>query len=78
MIIAPDRHPETRHFEPMFAYEHLPEHLREVSRPCHDLAQLMIDNLADGMELTAGLRSLWEAKNSFVVHAGFCAEYDST
>ena len=74
MDIAPDRHAETRHFGPMFAYDHLPSHLQAVSKPCHDLAQQMIDQLPDGPELTAGLRSLWEAKNSFVVHAGFLQE----
>jgi len=74
MDIAFDRHPSTRHFGPMFAYEHLPEHLQAVSRPVHDPAQLMVDTLPDGPELSAGLRSLWEAKNSFVVHAGFLRE----
>jgi hypothetical protein len=74
MVIPEHRHPGTRHFQPLFAYEHLPLHLQAVSKPVHDTAQLMIDTLADGPELTEGLRKLWEAKNSFVVHAGFCQE----
>jgi len=74
MDIAPDRHAGTKHFSRMFAYDHLPPHLQAVSKPCHDLAQQMVDLLPDGPELTAGLRSLWEAKNSFVVHAGFLQE----
>lgn len=71
---ADGRHPGTQHFVPLFNYDHLPEHLQAVSKPVHDLAQQMVDLLPDGPELTAGLRKLWEAKNSFVVHAGFCQD----
>lgn len=74
MIIPADRHPDTQHFAPLFRYDHLPEHLQVVSKPIHDVAELMINTLADGPELTEGLRKLWEAKNSLVVHAGFCQE----
>lgn len=74
MNIAADRHPGTRHFEPLFRYDHLPPHLQAVSKPIHDVAQHMVDTLADGPELTEGLRKLWEAKNSLVVHAGFCQD----
>lgn len=66
MLNAEGRHPGTRHFAPLFEFEHLPEHLREVSRPCAELAQGMIDTLPDGPELTAGLRKLMEAKDCFV------------
>lgn len=74
MIVPEDRHPGTRHFAPLFRYDHLPEHLQAVSKPIHDVAELMINTLQDGPELTVGLRKLWEAKNSLVVHAGFCQE----
>lgn len=52
-----------RHFD----YEHLPPHLRAVSKPCHDLAHATADANPDGgAELTAGLRKLLEAKDCFV------------
>lgn len=49
-----------------FAYNHLPEPLREVSRPFSDLAQSMDSQLPDGAEKSAGLRKLLEAKDCFV------------
>lgn len=60
------RHPGTEHLRRYFAWEHLPEHLQAVSRPCGVLAEQMIAALPDGPELTAGLRQLLEAKDSFV------------
>lgn len=64
------RHPGVAHFQEMFAYDHLASgRLRDVSKRCADLAETMVEDLPDGPELTAGLRSLWEAKNSFVVQA---------
>jgi len=64
------RHPGVVHFKQMFAYDHLASgRLKEVSKRCADLAEAMVADLPDGPELTAGLRSLWEAKNSFVVQA---------
>jgi hypothetical protein len=33
-----------------FAYQHLPEHLQEVSKPIGDLATLMDESLPDGAE----------------------------
>ena len=61
-----DRHPSTTHLLGYFAYDHLPEYLQVVSRPCGELAAAMIDALPDGPELTAGLRKLLEAKDCFV------------
>lgn len=58
----PERHPSTLHVLRLFAYEHLPPHLQEVSRPFHDLAVDMADRLGDGPELTVGLRKLLESK----------------
>lgn len=49
-----------------FAYEHLPRHLQEVSRPLGEMAKLMEENLPDGPEKSAGLRKLLEAKDCFV------------
>lgn len=49
-----------------FNYEHLPEHLQEVSKPVGELAQQMDKMLPDGPEKSAGLRKLLEAKDCFV------------
>jgi hypothetical protein len=49
-----------------FAYEHLPAHLQEVSKPVGELARLMDAELPDGPEKSAGLRKLLEAKDCFV------------
>ena len=48
-----------------FAYEHLPTHLQETSKPICDLATKM-DELPDCAEKSAGLRKLLEAKDCFV------------
>lgn len=63
------RHPSVAHFEPLFAYEHLPKHLQDVSRPFAEMAREMLGKLEDGPELTAGLRKLVEAKDCFVRQA---------
>lgn len=66
------RHPATEHLLSLFAYEHLPPHLREVSKPCAVLAYDMagtLGTLEDGPELTTGLRKLLEAKDCFVRQA---------
>ena len=49
-----------------FAYQHLPAHLQEVSKPIGDLATLMDEMLPDGAEKSAGLRQLLEAKDALV------------
>lgn len=49
-----------------FAYEHLPEHLQEVSKPIGELTQQMEANLPDSPEKSAGLRKLLEAKDALV------------
>lgn len=66
MMDLTGRHPGTQHLARFFEYEHLPEHLQAVSRPCGELAKQMIAALPDGPELTAGLRKLLEAKDAFV------------
>jgi len=64
--VVEGRHPGTQHFAPLFAFEHLPAHLRAVSKQCHDLAVWQIEALGDGPELSAALRKLREAKDCFV------------
>lgn len=49
-----------------FDYEHLPEHLKEVSKPFKDLAMKMAKQGKDPAETTAGLRKLLEAKDCAV------------
>lgn len=49
-----------------FAYEHLPAHLQEVSKPIGDLAKQLDETLPDGAEKSAGLRKLLEAKDALV------------
>jgi len=60
------RHQATQHFADLFAFDHLPAHLRAVSKQCHDLAVWQIEALKDGPELSAALRKLREAKDCFV------------
>lgn len=64
--VVQGRHPATQHFATLFAYDHLPPHLRAVSKQCHDLAVWQIEALQDGPELSTALRKLREAKDCFV------------
>lgn len=63
------RHPSVRHFRELFDYAHLPAPLRDVSAQFSDLAEGMLEALADGPELSAGLRKLVEAKDCCVRQA---------
>jgi hypothetical protein len=59
----------TSDFDPIlvyFRYEHLPEHLQDVSAPFRKLAFQMVENLPPGPEVSAGLRKLLEAKDCAV------------
>lgn len=49
-----------------FAYEHLPEHLQEVSTPFAVLAALIISILPRNPERTVALRKLLESKDCAV------------
>lgn len=49
-----------------FAYEHLPAHLQEVSKPIGELAKEMDATLPDSAEKSVGLRKLLEAKDALV------------
>jgi len=49
-----------------FAWEHLPEHLRHVSRRFGLVAKIMDNELPDNPEKTTALRKLLEAKDCAV------------
>lgn len=59
-------HPATEQVLKYFTYQHLPEHLQDVSKRCSDLALYMSENLPETPEVTVGLRKLLEAKDCFV------------
>lgn len=61
-----NRHPATQHMLRLFEYGHLPQALADVSMKFSILAQELALSLPDGIELTAGLRKLLEAKDCFV------------
>jgi hypothetical protein len=58
--------PNTERIMQHFEYEHLADHLQQISQPCGDLATLMLALLPPGPERSAGLRKLLEAKDCFV------------
>lgn len=49
-----------------FAYEHLPAHLKEVSKPFGELANMICETLPRNPERTVALRKLLEAKDCAV------------
>jgi len=49
-----------------FAYEHLPTHLQEISKPFGLLAQELVKILPENPETTTFLRKLLEAKDCAV------------
>jgi hypothetical protein len=49
-----------------FAYEHLPAHLQEISKPFGDLANWMLRTLPLNVQRTAALVKLLEAKDCAV------------
>jgi hypothetical protein len=56
----------TEHIMQFFAYEHLPKHLQDVSRPFGLLANTLVESLPRNPERTAALRKLLEAKDAAV------------
>lgn len=54
-----------------FKYEHLPEHLQNISRPFAELAIRICDTLPDNPERTVALRKLLESKDYAVRAALF-------
>lgn len=59
-------HPAVDQVLQYFAYDHLPAHLQEVSKPFHDLAHKTASNSPDSPETTVALRKLLEAKDAAV------------
>lgn len=49
-----------------FKYDHLPEHLQEVSKPFSELANNLAKSLPPNPETTTAIRKLLEAKDSAV------------
>lgn len=49
-----------------FAFEHLPEMLRDVSRPFGELAWKLVETLPRNAERSVALRKLLEAKDAAV------------
>lgn len=56
----------TEHILQFFAYEHLPAHLQDVSKPFGDLARDIVERLPRNPERTVALRKLLEAKDAAV------------
>lgn len=57
---------QQEHIEQFFAYEHLPAHLQEVSRPFCEMSKTMVRDLPRNPERTVALRKLLEAKDAAV------------
>lgn len=49
-----------------FAWQHLPPHLAEVSKPFGEMAEMIVANLPRNPERTVALRKLLEAKDAAV------------
>ena len=56
----------TEHIMQLFAFPHLPDHLRKVSEPFSVMANSMAENLPRNPERTVALRKLLEAKDAAV------------
>lgn len=54
------------HIQQFFAWEHLPPHLQEISRPFGELADRIVKTLPRNPERTVALRKLLEAKDAAV------------
>ena len=65
-INAEGRHSATQHLIQFFESAHLREDLKPIAEACIALAEQMLKLLPDSPELTAGLRLLLQAKDSFV------------
>lgn len=64
MDTIPNQRPEQ--IMQFFAFEHLPAHLQEVSRPFGELATHLVARLPGGPERTVALRKLLESKDAAV------------
>lgn len=61
-----DLHPNVKHILQFFTYNHLPEHLQEISGPFCKLAWNLAHMLPGNAETTVALRKLLEAKDAAV------------
>jgi len=57
--------PAVKHVLQFFRYDHLPQHLQDVSKPFADLA-LVVAKASSNQETTVSLRKLLEAKDAAV------------
>lgn len=64
--IARSRMEPTEHVMQFFAFDHLPAHLKEVSKPFGELALLIVAMLPVNMERTKALDLLLAAKDAAV------------
>lgn len=60
---------DVAHLVNQFGYQHLPEHLQEVSLPFYILSAKLAGDLGHGTELVVALRKLLEAKDCAVRQA---------
>lgn len=66
----------SKHLHKLFRYEHLPAELQLTSKPFHDLAMKLFNDLNPSAETTLVFRKLWDAKNLAVWSAANCHEGD--
>lgn len=59
-------HPAISHVLRFFAFDHLPQHLKEVSMPFAILARQVAERAPDSQETTVALRKLLESKDAAV------------
>lgn len=57
---------QPEHIMQFFAFDHLPTHLQEVSRPFAEMAARIVSTLPRNPERTVALRKLLEAKDAAV------------
>jgi hypothetical protein len=57
---------ENEHILQFFAFEHLPPHLQDISRPFSEMATSIVETLPRNPERTVALRKLLEAKDAAV------------
>ena len=57
---------QPEHILQFFAWQHLPPHLQDVSRPFADMAEQIVVRLPRNPERTVALRKLLEAKDAAV------------
>jgi hypothetical protein len=58
--------PQPEHIIQFFDYAHLPPHLQAISKPFHDLAHDIVEELPRNPERTVALRKLLESKDAAV------------